>query len=90
MNWGLEHVLYIFYSFSSASCSFFFSSPLPSLLFFPKTLHHPINNHCSPPSSSVHGISQARVLEGGSHFLLQGTFPTQGSNSDLLHCRQVF
>ena len=23
------------------------------------------------------------------HFLLQGIFPTQGSNLDLLHCRQI-
>ena len=40
--------------------------------------------------SSVHGISQARVLEWvGSHSLLQEIFPTQGSNLDLLHCRQI-
>ena len=26
---------------------------------------------------------------GGCHFLLQGIFPTQGSNSGLLHCRQT-
>ena len=25
----------------------------------------------------------------GSHFLLQGTFLTQGSNTSLLHCRQI-
>ena len=25
----------------------------------------------------------------GSHFLLQGIFPTQGLNSGLLHCRQI-
>ena len=25
----------------------------------------------------------------GCHFLLQGIFPTQGSNLDLLHCRQT-
>ena len=25
----------------------------------------------------------------GCHFLLQGIFPTQGSNLDLLHCRQI-
>ena len=28
-------------------------------------------------------------LEKGSHSLLQGTFPTQGSNPGLLHCRQI-
>ena len=37
----------------------------------------------SPPSSSVHGISQARMLEG-CHFLLQGVFRTQRSNPGLL------
>ena len=45
---------------------------------------------CSLPGFSVHGIFQARVLEWvGCHFLLQGIFPTQGSNPGLLHCRQT-
>ena len=35
---------------------------------------------CSPPGSSVHGISQARILELGCHFCLQGIFLTQGLN----------
>ena len=36
---------------------------------------------CSPPGSSVHGILQARILDGvACHALLQGVFPTQGSN----------
>ena len=43
---------------------------------------------CSPPGSSVHGISQARVLGTGCHSLLQGIFPIQGLNPCLLH-RQV-
>ena len=34
----------------------------------------------SPPGSSVPGILQARILEVGCHFLLQGIFLTQGSN----------
>ena len=43
----------------------------------------------SPPGSSVHGILQARILEWvvGSHSLLQGIFPIQGSNPGLLHWR---
>ena len=45
---------------------------------------------CSPPGSSVHGILLARVLGVRPHFLLQGIFLTQGSNPDLLHCRQIF
>ena len=44
---------------------------------------------CSPPGFSVHGIFQARVLELGCHFLLQGIFPTQGSNPGLLQCKQT-
>ena len=40
------------------------------------TLCDPID--CSLPGSSVHGISQARILDG--HIFLQGIIPTQGSN----------
>ena len=40
---------------------------------------------CSPPGSSVHVISQARILELGCHLLLQGVFQTQGLSSHLLH-----
>ena len=39
----------------------------------------------SLPGSSVHGIFQARILQMGFHLILQGIFPTQGSNSHLLH-----
>ena len=45
---------------------------------------------CSPPGFSVHGISQARILEWVCCFLPQGIFLTQGSNLHLLrlrHCR---
>ena len=44
---------------------------------------------CSPPGFSVHGILQARTLGVGCHFLLQGIFPTQGSNLHLLHCTRI-
>ena len=45
----------------------------------------------SPPGSSVHGMLQARILGVGCHALLQGIFPTQGSNLRLLRLlhRQV-
>ena len=36
------------------------------------------------PGSSVHGILQASILEWVAIFLLQGVFPTQGSNLGLL------
>ena len=36
----------------------------------------------SPPGASVHGIFQAKILD--CHLLLQGIFPTQGSNTYIL------
>ena len=45
---------------------------------------------CSPPGSSVHAILQTKILECVAIALLQGIFPTQGSNSHflcLLHCQ---
>ena len=39
---------------------------------------------CDPPTSSVHGISQAKNTGGGCHFLLQGIFPTRRWNLHLL------
>ena len=52
-----------------------------SYFSFP-TLCHPMD--CGPAGSSVHGILQARILEQYWHFILQGIFPTQGSNPCLL------
>ena len=40
---------------------------------------------CSPPGSSVHGDSLSRDTEVGGHVLLQGIFPTRGSNLHPLH-----
>ena len=40
---------------------------------------------CSLPGSSVHESLQARKLEWGCRFLLQGIFPTQGLNLHLMH-----
>ena len=44
---------------------------------------------CSPPESSVHGDSSGKNIGVGCHALLQGIFPTQGSNQGLLLCRQI-
>ena len=49
---------------------------------------HSLQPH-SPPGSSVHGILQTRITRVGCHALLQGVFPTQGSNPCLLGCRWV-
>ena len=45
---------------------------------------------CSPPGSSVHADSSDKNNGVGYHILLQGIFPTQGSNTGLLHCGQMF
>ena len=42
---------------------------------------------CDPMDYTVHGILQARILEWVA--FLQGIFPTQGSNPDLLRCKQI-
>ena len=51
------------------------------------TLCHPMDY--SPPGSSVHEDSPGKNTEVGCHALLQGIFPTQGSNPGLPHCRQI-
>ena len=43
----------------------------------------------SPPDSSVHGDSPGKKTGVGCPALLQGVFPTQGSNQGLPYCRQI-
>ena len=50
------------------------------------TLRDPMD--CSLPGSSIHGDSPGKNVGVGCHALLEGMFPTQGSNLGLLHCRQ--
>ena len=38
---------------------------------------------------TIHGTLEARILEWAAFSLLQGIFPTQGSNPGLPHCRQI-
>ena len=44
---------------------------------------------CSLPGSSVYGDSPGKHIGMGCHFLLQGIFPSQGSNPGLLHWRWI-
>ena len=44
---------------------------------------------CSLSGSSVHRDSPGTNTGVGSLSLLRGIFPTQGSNTGLLHCRQI-
>ena len=51
------------------------------------TLCNPID--CNLPGFSVHGDSLGKNTRMGCHALLQGLFPTQGSNPGLPHCRRI-
>ena len=44
---------------------------------------------CSLPGSSVYENSPGKNTGVDCHALLQGIFPTQGSNSDLSHCMWI-
>ena len=44
---------------------------------------------CSPPGSSVNRDSPGQNTGVGCHALLQGIFPTHGSNPGLLHCKWI-
>ena len=45
---------------------------------------------CTPPGSRVYGIFPGKNTGVGCRTLLQGIFPTQGSNRGLPHCRWIF
>ena len=51
------------------------------------TLSYPMD--CSPPASSIHGDSPGKNTGVGCHALLQGIFPTWGSNPGLPYCRRI-
>ena len=52
------------------------------------TLCNPMD--CRPPGSPVHGDSPGKNTGVGCYALLQGIFPTQGSNPGLPHCSQIY
>ena len=52
-----------------------------------QTLCDPMD--CSPPGPSVYRDSLGKNTGVGCHALLQGIFPTQGSNAGLLLCRWI-
>ena len=52
------------------------------------TLCDPMDH--SPPGYSVHRESPGKNAGMCCYALLQGIFPTQGSNPDLPHCGQIF
>ena len=52
------------------------------------TLCNPMDSVCRP-GSSVRGDSPGKNTGMGCHALLQGNFPTQGSNPGFPHCRRI-
>ena len=44
---------------------------------------------CDPMDYTVHGILQPRILEWVAFLFSRGSFPTQGWNPGLPHCRQI-
>ena len=48
-----------------------------------------MSDSLQPMDYTIHGILQARTLEWEAVPLLQGIFPTQGSNPGLPHCRWI-
>ena len=63
--------------------------PSPKDSANPSESHLAMSDPLDPPGSSNHEILPGKRTEVGSHSLLQGIFPTQGSNHSLPHCRQV-
>ena len=68
---------------------FFLSVPLIYIVIGKVKFDQLCPTLCDLMDSTVHEILEARILELGSPFLLQGIFPTQGSNPGLSHCRQI-
>ena len=58
--------------------------PLRMSSLLPHDLCHGWSASCRPPTDFP-----GKNTGVGSHFLLQGIFPAQGSNPGLLHCRQI-
>ena len=52
-------------------------------------LSHPVMSNCCNPMDCSPGNSPGKNPGVGCHALLQGTFPSQGSNPGLPHCRQI-
>ena len=85
--------VYLYLHYYSLICSTHIYCMLTLCLAFAQLLSRvrffAIPLDCSPPGSSVHGDSPGKHTGVACHALLQGIFPTQGSNPGLPHCRQI-
>ena len=79
----MYHNFYFLHSISSFLIACISAKSLQSC----PTLCDPMGS--SSPGSSVHEIFPGKNTGVGCHFLLQGIFPTAGSNPGLPHCRQT-
>ena len=77
---SFQNTLMVHYLFRSLCCAVLSHSVL-------STLCNPMD--CSPQGSFVHRGSPGKNTGVGCHALLQGIFPTQGSNPGLPHCRWI-
>ena len=65
-------------------------SPIRLLSFSHSVVSDSLQPHdCSPPGSSVHGVSPGKTTGLGFHALLHGIVPIQESNPGFPHCRQI-
>ena len=80
-----EHLFIYLLAIYTAFLKYVSSDPLctRSLQLSP-TLYDPMD--CGPPGSSVHGDSAGKNTGAGCHFLLQGSFLTQGLGLLSLSC----
>ena len=85
LDWGTGH--WLFYRHLTIHSFILFCAALCLVALSCLTLCNPMN--CSPPDSPVHGDSPGKNTGVGCHALLQGIFPTQGSNPGVPHCRCI-
>ena len=76
-NPGLQHYRWILYCLNHAIKKIYGGGLVAKSC---RTLCNPMD--CSLPGSSVHGDFPGKNIGVGCHALLQGIFPTQGSNPD--------
>ena len=81
LHWNLTYYMYTIYMYICMCCAVCLVAQSCS------NLCDPMN--CNLPGSSVHGGSSGKNTRVGCHTLLQGIFPTQGSNPHLPHCRYI-
>ena len=89
-----KSLIYLIFFFSLTLCWVFCVSGFHSPDSYPISRENATQRlysliDCSPPGSSVHGVSQARILKWVGIPFSRGLFLTQGLNPGLLHCTWI-